>query len=64
MRDNKEIKAKFDELVAQRDACDKHSAARKMLNNRVLALGWVLNHPKVPEIKLSDEAILIYDCVS
>lgn len=45
MRSEDEIQAKFDELVLQRDKCKKGSAARKILNDNVRALAWVLHHP-------------------
>lgn len=64
MKTEAEIRAKFAELVEQRDRCTSGSAARTMLNERIRALGWVFGHESVPELKLSEEAFLIYDCLA
>jgi len=63
-RTHLQIVAKFDELVEQRDKAEPYSAARKMLNERVRALGWVLQHPEVSELTLTSEAFDIYNCLS
>lgn len=57
------VAAKFDELVKQRDSATIGSAARSMLNQRLQALGWVLNNPMVPELRMGEAAFGIYDCV-
>jgi hypothetical protein len=57
------IRTKFEALVKQRDACEKPSAARDMLNERIRGLAWVLEHPQVTELLLSDGAKSLYECV-
>jgi hypothetical protein len=53
----------FGKMVTQRDGCTKGSAAHEVLNQRVRALAWVLDHPKVPGILLEQAAIDLLDCV-
>lgn len=55
IRSEDEIKAKFDELVLQRDKCKKGSAGRRILNDNVRALAWVLHHPGVPELGFDEQ---------
>jgi hypothetical protein len=64
MKTEQEIRAKFNELVEQRDKCPDCSASREMLNQRIRGLAWVIEHPLVTEIVLSDDARNIYDCLS
>ena len=63
MKTEQEIRAKFSELVVQRDSCPDPSASRDMLNQRIRGLAWAIDHPLVREIVLSDDAKTIYDCV-
>jgi hypothetical protein len=64
MRSLDEIREKFDALVLQRDALTNGSAARRLANHRVMALGWVLEHPKVPDLLLSKDTVDLLDCLS
>ncbi|MHC4117569.1 MAG: hypothetical protein ACYSWO_08675 [Planctomycetota bacterium] len=63
MKTEEEIRAKFYGLVVQRDCATQGSTAWSMLNQRIIALGWVLDHPKVDEIIMDDDAFKILDCV-
>jgi hypothetical protein len=63
MKTEKTIRAKFDALVKQRDDCVKPSSARDMLNERVRALAWVLEHPQVTELLLPEETKKLYECL-
>lgn len=64
MKTEAEVRAKFAELVEQRDKTTQGSSARKMLNERIRALGWVFGHKDVPELLLSDMAFGLFDCLS
>jgi hypothetical protein len=64
MRSEARVREKFHALVDQRDECTKGSAAYKILDERIVALAWVINHPKVRELLLTDDVFALLDCVS
>jgi len=64
MKSEDVIQAKFNELVQQRDSCEVGSAARRILNERLLTLAWVLDHHLARELLLSEKQKAILECVS
>jgi hypothetical protein len=64
MKTLKEIRDKFDALVRQRDTLTDGSAARAMVNQRITALAWVIDHSDVPELLLSQDAADLFDCLA
>jgi len=64
MRSEAEVRAAFDDLVRQRDESPKGSTARDTANQRVMALAWVLHHPKVDTIIFTQQALDLYKCLS
>jgi hypothetical protein len=63
MKTEQEIKKEFYALAVQRDCCTKGSVAREMLNQRLKALAWVMEHPDAPEILLDEDTRSFLDCV-
>ena len=64
MKTEQIIREKFEELVVQRDSCTKGSAVREMLTQRIMALGWVIDHHLVPEIRMSQVTLDFMGCVA
>lgn len=64
MRTEAEIKAAFNALLDQRDASERGTAAWEMTNQRMTALAWVLQNPKVPQIVLSEQGLRFFNCLS
>lgn len=63
MKTEQEIRETFHEMVVQRDSCTQGSSAHEILNQRLRALAWVIGHPLVAEILLSEDALDLLDCV-
>jgi hypothetical protein len=63
LRDIDTVLDAFHDVVAQRDAATKSSAAYDMLAQRAISLAWVLNHAEVEEVTLNEDAFRILDCV-
>jgi hypothetical protein len=62
LRSEEEVIKKFDALVRQRDDARPCTAARNMLDQRVCALAWALNHEKVKDLVFDDEMFDFYSC--
>ena len=64
MRSEQSVREKMDELIKQRDVCERGSAARKTLNQRVYALAWVLEREEIEDLVIDEEVRKLLDCVS
>lgn len=64
MKTESEVRKEFDALIVQRDSCTEGSAARKMLAQRILAIGWVIEHPKVESIRMDVNTLSFLDCLT
>jgi len=63
MRSKDEIRTEFSKCVAKRDTCPKGSQVRRILNERIVALAWVLERPEVPDVIPSEEVISLMECL-
>ncbi len=57
MKTEQVIREKFHELIVQLDSCKKGSVVRETLTQRLVALMWVIDHPLMPEICVSQVTI-------
>jgi len=64
MKTQTEIEAKIQELIAQRDQCPETSSAAMWLHQRIVALLWACDDPRVMELVLTDEARLLFSSLS
>jgi hypothetical protein len=64
MKTESAIRETFDRLVTLRDEAPRGSAARNVLNQRIITLAWVLERSEVPSLMMSRNTLELLACLS